>query len=93
MLHAIAEVDSNEDHSLRQSAPQELSSDGSLSGEAGPICSAPPHATPCDPEGSVPASAGTKAGGLTAACARRGRPKVGCKHALGARQRRRRLAA
>jgi len=37
-LHAIAEVDSNEDHSQRQSAPQELSSDGSLSGKAGALC-------------------------------------------------------
>jgi hypothetical protein len=33
MLHAIAEVDSNEDNSQKQSAPDLLSSDGSLSGE------------------------------------------------------------
>ena len=40
MLHAIAEVDSNEDHSQKQSAPELLSSDGSLSGKAAPLRSA-----------------------------------------------------
>jgi len=35
MLHVIAEVDSNEDHSQKASGPHELlSSDGSLSGES-----------------------------------------------------------